>query len=291
MRVLKIGSGYTIKESESLKQYLKDVSKIPLFASSEAEAECAQRAFGGDKRAIDELVSRNLRFVISVAKQHKTTNVLLDDLINEGNIGLLEAATKFDPSHGNKFISFAVWYIRKDIMKYVYTHERVVRVPLNKLNALNMLNNEICAAEQETGGKVSMSEIQERENLNHLTTSKMSDLLALSTSNTMSIDTPLTGGESTRYSDVMESKEFDDTDGKLINEQQLDRLNLLLDRLDYDTAFVVKMYYGIDCFYPLKLEEIGEILGLCSERVRQIKISGLKKLKELGNVVEFRDML
>ena len=291
MRVIKIGDGYTIKETESSKQYLKDVSKIPLFATPEAEFECALKAMNGDEKAIKELATRNLRFVVSVAKQYKTINILLDDLINEGNIGLIEAATKFDPTHGNKFISYAVWYIRKDIMKYIYTHERLVRVPFNKLNALNMVNGEISATEQAEGRDVNINEVSDRPKLEGFTTADLNNLLELNVGNTTSMDKPLGDKDTSTLSDVLESTYFGETDAKLLVDDQLHRLELLLDMIDFKSSYVLKMYYGVGCHYQMKLKEIGEVLGISRERVRQIKEKALKDLAKLGNALEFNEML
>lgn len=290
MRKIRISEAITYKETESIKTYLREISKIELFSSPEAEAECANRASQGDEDAIEELVHRNLRFVISVAKQYSTANIPLGDLINEGNLGLMEAARKFDPTMGNKFISYAVWYIRKDIFKYLCNSERLVRLPQNKVHELSQLTQEISSFENELGRDATPQELKQLPKFKHLTLREVNELLEMASSNTFSLDTPTSvDGEST-IGDLLESNMFESGQKNLINEDGRAKLDLLLNKLDTNGRIVLKMYFGVDNFYPMRLNEIGDAIGVSRERVRQIKESSLKKLAKHASLQDFSEM-
>ena len=289
MRGLKISEVITTRETESFKKYLRDVSNIDLFESPEVEAECAHRAINGDLDAQDELVMRNLRFVISVAKQYIKPNVTLEDLVNEGNIGLMEAATKFDPSQGTKFITYAVWYIRKDILKYLYINERQVRVPNNKLNDLNSLRKVVSEMEQTLSRPISMYDVLGTDGSNSITDKELITLIEVSNGHAQSIDTPINEDGSTMV-ELMESSEFEDNDFNLTNGESYKRLDQLLGTLDKNSATMLRMYYGIGYHYRMNLLEIGDIFNLSRERVRQIKDATLLKLNETAKGYDFNEL-
>jgi len=289
MRALKINEVITTRETESFKKYLKDVSKIDLFDSPEVEAECAYRAINGDLNAQDELVMRNLRFVISVAKQYVKPNVTLEDLVNEGNIGLMEAATKFDPTQGTKFITYAVWYIRKDILKYLYMNERQVRVPNNKLNDLNSLRKVVSEMEQTLSRPISMYDVLDSDTNNGITDKELITLIEVSNGHAQSIDTPINEDGSTMV-ELMKSDDFEANDFNMTNGESYRRLDQLLNTLDKNSATMLRMYYGIGYHYRMNLLEIGDIFNLSRERVRQIKDATLLKLNETAKGYDFNEL-
>lgn len=290
MRKIRISEAITYKTSESLKSYLRDISKIDLFESPEAEAECANRAYKGDEKAIEELVYRNLRFVISVAKQYSTADIPLGDLINEGNVGLMEAARKFDPTMGNKFISYAVWYIRKDILKYLCNSERLVRLPQNKIHEMSQLSQEINTLENELGRDATPQELRARPKLKHLSTTEVNELLDMSKHNTFSLDIPMSSDSETTIGEMLVSDTFESGHKQLLDKDCRKKLDTLLDKLDENGRTVLKMYFGVDYFYPMRLNEIGDALGVSRERVRQIKELSLKKLSKHATPQDFSEI-
>lgn len=293
MRALKISEALTSRETQSFKQYLKDVSSIPLFETIEEEVECATKAAKGNQRAIDELVNRNLRFVISVAKQYVRNGITLEDLVNEGNIGLIYAATKFDPTQGTKFISFAVWHIRKEILKFLYTNERQVRVPNNKLTGLNQLNKITHDLEQKLGRIVTINDILDAED-NDLKSSRFTkqdilSLMEISEGHASSLDKPINEDGST-ICELMSSNEFKPNDYGMTNSEEHARLDQLIDTLDDTGAKVLRMFFGIGYHYEMNLLDIGKEFGVSRERIRQIKEASLIKLQKRAKGLGFNEL-
>lgn len=292
MRPIRISETITFKETDSLKLYLKDVSKIDLFKSPEEEFKCGEKAAKGDEKAIQEMVSRNLRFVISVAKQYASASTPLEDLITEGNIGLLEAARRYDPTMGNRFLSFAVWYIRKDILKYLYTCERTVRLPQNKVHELSQLNQEINILENTLGRVVTSEELQTLPKFKHLSTYEIEEVLSLGINNTSSLDLTIGNEDSvSTIGDLLKSDMYENGDDYMINIEGRINLDKLLSNLDDKSQTVLKLYFGVDNLFPMGLKEIGDIIGVSRERVRQIKEAGLEKLSLYANIEEFSELL
>lgn len=293
MRTFRISESITTKETNSFKQYLKEVSNIDLFETADIEAECAIRAANGCEKSINELISRNLRFVISVAKQYVKPNVTLEDLVNEGNVGLMYAATKFDPTQGNKFISYAVWHIRKEILKFLYTNERQVRVPNNKLNDLNNMNKIIHNLEQKLGRTVYVNDILESNDdiimSNKLSRSEIISLMDVGNGHAHSIDKPINDDGSTIH-DLLPSNTFGDNDENLVKGEDINRIHQLIDTLDDTAAKILKMSFGIGYHYEMGLLEISEEFGLSRERIRQIKEASLTKLRKRAMGYDFNEL-
>lgn len=289
MRGLKISEGITTRETASFKQYLREVATIELFETADEEAECATRAARGDVKAINELVRRNLRFVISVSKQYVKSNVTLEDLVNEGNIGLIEAANKFDPTQGNKFISYAVWYIRKEILRFLYLNERQVRVPNNKLNGVASLKKIVHNLEQKLGRNVFINDILESDEGSKLTAAEIVGLYDIADGHAHSIDTPINEDGSTLH-EIMGSTEFKPNDYALTNQEEHARLEQLLDTLDDTSVKVLKMYFGIGYHYEMNLLDIGDEIGVSRERVRQIKQAAINKLVKRARGLGFNEL-
>lgn len=288
MKKITISESITIKESESFKSYLKEVSQIEMFESIDDEFECAEKAVNGDKKALEELIHRNLRFVISVAKQFKTPNTTLEDLVNEGNVGLIEAAKKYDPSKGIKFISYAVWWIRKEIMSYIYNNDRHVRIPNNKAISLNNLKSSISELEQRLGREVSTVDIL--DNVDGMTFGEIDSLLGDTNGRAFSIDKPINDDGNSMH-DLIPSNEFSSTDGDMIFQEETDRFDSLLNVLDPKSKEIIKMYYGIGYLCPKNLNEIGEVMGVSRERIRQVKKTSIEKLRKVAKtrgILEFQ---
>lgn len=297
MRGLRITERITGLESESFKAYLREVSKIEKFESAEAEAEVAMKAFEyrniaetcEDKAeakmymdeaevAISELVSRNLRFVISVAKQYLNNNVDLEDLVNEGNAGLLDAARRFDPTTGNKFISYAVWYVRKDIMNYLTKNSRTIKLPSNKVNTLVNFNNKVNDVRQRLGRDVTISDLLGE--VDGYTDKEIHDLMEVQTITTTSMDIKFDDdGNSNTLSDVLTSDSIKSTDHLVLEESKNELLEKVLSRLSDRDKKIMKLYYGIGINSPMNLHEIGTEVGLSREAVRLIKEKSLKKMR------------
>lgn len=280
MRKTKITESITVRQSESFKKYLTDISNIKMFETPQDEADCAELARSGDKRAFDELVRRNLRFVVSIAKQYSGNKLSLEDLVNEGNLGLIEAAKRFDPTKGNKFISHAVWWIRKEIMDYISTNKRQVRVPNNKLSAISRLNGKINAIEQELGRPAYSNDIMGQ--VDGLKIGEVNSLLELSNSTISSMDKPINENGSTIH-DITPSNDYTVDDFDIVKSEQNDNLNKLLNSVDEKSVKILKMYFGVDCDYAMNLNDIGKKMGISRERVRQIKESALIKLSKSGH--------
>lgn len=275
MRQLKITKSITNRESASFEKYLQEIGKEELI-TAQVEVELARRIRQGDQKALEKLVRANLRFVVSVAKQYQTQGLSLPDLINEGNLGLIKAAKKFDETRGFKFISYAVWWIRQSIMQALAEQARIVRLPLNQLGAANKVKKAFSELEQKYEREPSPEELSE-----------MLDLPMDKVSNTMkmpgkhvSMDAPLVQGEDSTLLDVLENGDSPGADSALINESLQKEINRSLATLSEREQDVIKMFYGIGIQHGLSLEEIGEKFDLTSERVRQIKEKAIKTLRQ-----------
>ncbi len=275
MRQLKITKSITNRESASFEKYLQEIGKEELITAQE-EVVLARLIRTGDQRALEKLVRANLRFVVSVAKQYQTQGLSLPDLINEGNLGLIKAAKKFDETRGFKFISYAVWWIRQSIMQALAEQARIVRLPLNQLGAANKVKKAFSELEQKFEREPSAEEL-----------SAVLDLPIDKVTNTMkmpgkhvSIDAPLVSGEDSTLLDVLENSDSIGADAGLLNESLQKEINRSLATLSEREQDVIKMFYGIGIQHGLSLEEIGEKFDLTSERVRQIKEKAIKTLRQ-----------
>ncbi|HEY0931667.1 MAG TPA: RNA polymerase sigma factor RpoD/SigA [Gemmatimonas sp.] len=261
----------------SLDQYLRDISAYPLI-SREEEAELARRIRQGDQDALDKLVRSNLRFVVSVAKKYQNQGVSLSDLINEGNLGLIRAAHKFDETKGIKFISYAVWWIRQAILQALAEQSRIVRVPLNRAGTLHRIGKRANALLQELGREATHAEIAEGMDI---TEEEVAKTMSISQVH-LSLDAPLTPGEDNRLldylPDTMHPTPEDQTFDKALTEAIEDSLGGLKER----EAKILRLYFGIDGADPMTLEEIGSQLGITRERVRQIKEKALSRLRHVS---------
>lgn len=276
MRQLKITKQVTNRETISLDKYLQDISKVGLVTAEE-EAELAKLIREGDKAALEKLTKANLRFVVSVAKQYQNQGLNLSDLINEGNIGLIKAAERFDETRGFKFISYAVWWIRQSIMQAIAEQARIVRLPLNKIGSITKINRTFSKLEQLHEREPSVDEVAE---MLQITSAEVKDSLTISGRH-ISVDAPLSADEeSNTMLDVLTEKDgILNPDRKLMAESLRNEIERSLSTLSYREAEVLRLYFGINCKSPLTLEEIGEEFELTRERVRQIKEKALRKLK------------
>ncbi|MFD0992342.1 sigma-70 family RNA polymerase sigma factor [Tenacibaculum geojense] len=274
MRQLKITKQVTNRETRSLDKYLQDIGKIGLVTAEE-EVELTQRIKKGDQRALDTLVGANLRFVVSVAKQYQNQGLKLSDLINEGNIGLVKAAKRFDETRGFKFISYAVWWIRQSILQALSEQARVVRLPLNKIGSLNKINKVAARLEQDNQRMPTPEEIAGALDM---TVSDVKNTMKNSGRH-LSMDAPLKEGETSNLYDVLNVGESPKPDGKLLNESLQIEIDRTLGTLPPREADVVKLYYGLGNSTAMSLSEIGEVFDLTRERVRQIKEKALRRLK------------
>ncbi|WP_274475055.1 sigma-70 family RNA polymerase sigma factor [Mangrovimonas aestuarii] len=274
MRQLKITKQVTNRESKSLDKYLQDISKMPLITAEE-EVELAQRIKEGDQIALDKLVTANLRFVVSVAKQYQNQGLKLPDLINEGNAGLVKAAKRFDETRGFKFISYAVWWIRQSILQALAEQSRIVRLPLNKIGSINKINKAFSHLEQAHQRPPSAEEIAKELDMS-VNDVKQS---IKNSGRHVSMDAPLKEGEDSNLYDVVSSGESPNPDRDLINDSLNLEINRALDTLSPREGDVIRLYYGIGNHHPMSLEEIGETFDLTRERVRQIKEKGLRRLR------------
>lgn len=277
MRQLKITKQITNRESESLDKYLQEISKFELI-SAEEEVELAQRVREGDEVALQRLTKANLRFVISVSKQYQNQGLSLPDLINEGNLGLIKAAQRFDETRGFKFISYAVWWIRQSILQAIAEHARIVRLPLNKIGSINKVNKAFSKLEQEFERNPSNHEIAEELDT---TVSDVKKSLSIAGRH-VSMDAPLSKDDdsSSDMYEVFVSEDGSSPDDDILAQSLKDEIERSLSTLSTREAEVIKLYYGIDQRYPLTLEEIGGKFDLTRERVRQVKEKGLRKLKQ-----------
>ncbi len=275
MRQLKITKSITNRESQSLEKYLQEIGKVDLLTPEE-EVDLAKRIKEGDQEALEKLTKANLRFVVSVAKQYQNQGLSLSDLINEGNLGLIKAAQRFDETRGFKFISYAVWWIRQSILQALAEQSRIVRLPLNKVGSLNKINKAFSELEQEFEREPSPEELAE---MLEITTEEVETTLGVAARH-VSMDAPFVDGEDNSLLDVLENGGTPNTDNQLAYgeslRKEIDRsLSTLTDR----QCDVIKLYFGIGVEHPMSLEDIGERFGLTRERVRQIKDKAINKLR------------
>ena len=273
MRQLKIAKSITNRESASLDKYLQEIGRQELI-SVEEEVELTQRIREGDQAALDKLVTANLRFVVSVAKQYQNQGVNLSDLINEGNIGLIKAAQKFDETRGFKFISYAVWWIRQSILQAIAEDSRTVRVPLNQVGAINSVSKAQARFLQENERPASAEELAAELDL---PVEKVTETMKIS-GRTVSVDAPLADGEDNSLLDVLPNNDSPMADSSLYQESLSKEVERALDQLNARERDILKMFFGIGC-PEMTLEEIGEKFDLTRERVRQIKEKGIRHLR------------
>jgi len=274
MRQLKITKSITNRETASLDKYLQDIGKEALITADE-EVELARRIRGGDQKALEKLCLANLRFVVSVAKQYQNQGLSLPDLINEGNVGLIKAAARFDETRGFKFISYAVWWIRQSILQALAEQSRIVRLPLNKIGSINKINKMYAFLEQENEREPSPEEIASRLDMS---VNEVKESLKNSGRH-VSMDAPLVEGEDSNLYDVLRSGESPNPDRALVQESLRIEIERALETLTPREADVVRLYFGLGDYQPMTLEEIGETFDLTRERVRQIKEKAIRRLK------------
>ncbi|MDY0089786.1 MAG: sigma-70 family RNA polymerase sigma factor [Flavobacteriaceae bacterium] len=274
MRQLKITKQVTNRETASLDKYLQEIGKVDLITADE-EVELAQRIKAGDQRALEKLTKANLRFVVSVAKQYQNQGLTLPDLINEGNLGLIKAAQRFDETRGFKFISYAVWWIRQSILSALAEQSRIVRLPLNKIGSINKINKMYALLEQSNERAPSAEEIAKELDM---TVNDVKESMKNSGRH-LSMDAPLVEGEDSNLYDVLRSGESPNPDRELIHESLRIEIERSLETLTPREADVVRLYFGLGDQHPMTLEEIGETFDLTRERVRQIKEKAIRRLK------------
>ncbi|MBT9392365.1 sigma-70 family RNA polymerase sigma factor [Hymenobacter sp. NST-14] len=274
MRQLKISKQITNRESQSLDKYLQEIGKVDLLTPDE-EVTLAQRIREGDQQALEKLTKANLRFVVSVAKQYQNQGLSLGDLINEGNLGLIKAAKRFDETRGFKFISYAVWWIRQSILQALAEQSRIVRLPLNRVGSLNKISKSFSELEQKFEREPSPEEIAE---VLELTTSEVVDTLKISGRH-VSVDAPFVQGEENRLLDVLENEDEESPDMGLMNDSLRKEVQRALSTLTKREADVITLYFGLNGEHSLTLEEIGEKFNLTRERVRQIKEKAIRRLR------------
>ena len=274
MRQLKITKQVTNRETASLDKYLQEIGKVDLITAEE-EVELAQRIREGDQIALEKLTKANLRFVVSVAKQYQNQGLSLPDLINEGNLGLIKAAQRFDETRGFKFISYAVWWIRQSILQALAEQSRIVRLPLNKIGSINKINKAYASIEQEEERAPSASEIASFLDMSE-TDVKESQR---NSGRHVSMDAPLVEGEDSNLYDVLRSGESPNPDRALLNASLSIEIERALETLTPREADVIRLYFGLESKQALTLEEIGERFDLTRERVRQIKEKAIRRIK------------
>ncbi|MFT5827093.1 MAG: RNA polymerase primary sigma factor, partial [Urechidicola sp.] len=272
---LKITKSITNRESQSLEKYLQEIGKVDLLTPDD-EVDLAQRIREGDQVALEKLTKANLRFVVSVAKQYQNQGLSLSDLINEGNLGLIKAAQRFDETRGFKFISYAVWWIRQSILQALAEQSRIVRLPLNKVGSLNKINKAFSELEQTFEREPTAEELAE---VLELQTSEVETTLGVAARH-VSMDAPFVDGEDNSLLDVLENTNTDKTDGALEYKDSLrNEIERSLSTLSERQKDVIKLYFGIGVEHPMSLEDIGIKFDLTRERVRQIKDKAINKLR------------
>ena len=274
MRQLKISKQITNRESQSLDKYLQEIGKVDLLTPDE-EVELAKRIREGDQLALEKLTKANLRFVVSVAKQYQNQGLSLGDLINEGNLGLIKAAQRFDETRGFKFISYAVWWIRQSILQALAEQSRIVRLPLNRVGSLNKISKTFSELEQKYEREPSPEELAE---VLEVTTSEIVDTLKISGRH-VSMDAPFVQGEENSLLDVLENDSEDTPDSGLINDSLRREVQRALSTLTQREADVITLYFGLNGEHAMTLEEIGEKFSLTRERVRQITEKAIRRLR------------
>jgi RNA polymerase primary sigma factor len=274
MRQLKITKQVTNRDTPSLDKYLQEIGRVDLI-SPEEEVDLARRIRNGDDDALRKLIKANLRFVVSVAKQYQNQGMTLPDLINEGNLGLMKAAQRFDETRGFKFISYAVWWIRQAILQGLAEQARIVRLPVNKIGSINRINRAYARLEQEFEREPNSQEIAE---ILEMVPEEVKEALKTN-SRTLSMDAPISGEEDNTMYDVLQSNETPSPDKNLINESLAYEIERALSTLSSRESKVLKLYFGLGMKHPYTLEEIGEELNLTRERVRQIKEKAIKRIQ------------
>ena len=274
MRQLKITKQVTNRETASLDKYLQEIGKVELITADE-EVELAQRIRQGDRIALEKLTKANLRFVVSVSKQYQNQGLSLPDLINEGNIGLIKAAQRFDETRGFKFISYAVWWIRQSILQALAEQSRIVRLPLNKIGSINKINKTYAKLEQEFEREPNAEEIAE---VLDLTEAEVKESMK-NAGRHVSMDAPLVQDEDNNMYDVLKSDEVVTPETELLYESLRKEIDRAISTLTQREADVVRLYFGLNGSHPMTLEEIGEKFDLTRERVRQIKEKAIRRLK------------
>ncbi len=274
MRQLKISKQITNRESQSLDKYLQEIGKVDLLTPDE-EVDLAKRIREGDQLALEKLTKANLRFVVSVAKQYQNQGLTLGDLINEGNLGLIKAAQRFDETRGFKFISYAVWWIRQSILQALAEQSRIVRLPLNRVGSLNKISKTFSELEQKFEREPSPEELAE---VLDVTTSEIVDTMKISGRH-VSVDAPFVQGEENSLLDVLENDLDETPDSALINDSLRREVQRALSTLTQREADVIALYFGLNGEHAMTLEEIGEKFSLTRERVRQIKEKAIRRLR------------
>ena len=274
MRQLKISKQITNRESQSLDKYLQEIGKVDLLTPDE-EVILAQKIREGDQLSLERLTKANLRFVVSVAKQYQNQGLSLGDLINEGNLGLIKAAQRFDETRGFKFISYAVWWIRQSILQALAEQSRIVRLPLNRVGSLNKISKTFSELEQKFEREPSPEELAE---VLEISTGEVVDTLKIS-GRQVSMDAPFVQGEENSLLDVLENDSEDKPDSGLINDSLRREVQRALSTLTQREADVVTLYFGLNGEHAMTLEEIGEKFNLTRERVRQIKEKAIRRLR------------
>jgi RNA polymerase primary sigma factor len=274
MRQLKISKQVTNRDTLSLDKYLHEIGKVELL-SAENEVEMAKRIKRGDRQAFETLIKANLRFVVSVAKQYQNQGLSLPDLINEGNMGLIKAAERFDETRGFKFISYAVWWIRQSILQALAEQARIVRLPLNKIGSISKINKTFTLLEQEFQREPTNEEMAEILNTS---TELIEDSLSISNTH-MSMDAPVGDDESNNLYDILLNNDSPSPDDELNTGSLRKEIERSLATLGEREADILRYYFGLNGYPPYTLEEIGDEFGLTRERVRQIKEKAIKKLK------------
>lgn len=277
MRQLKISKQLTNRETASLEKYFQEIAKVDLITAN-MEVELAQRIREGDQVALERLVKANLRFVVSVAKQYQNQGIALQDLINEGNMGLIKAAKRFDETRGFKFISYAVWWIRQSIMQALAEQSRIVRLPLNKIGNISKINKMYAILEQEKEWPPTAEEISENLAISLAEVQKS----LKNHGHYVSLDAPLSEGENSNLYDVLNIRKFPNPDKALLHESLKIEIKRALQTLTPREADVVQLYFGLKGEHTMTLEEIAEMLHLTRERVRQIKEKSIRRLKSLS---------
>jgi RNA polymerase primary sigma factor len=274
MRQLKISKQITNRESQSLDKYLQEIGRVDLLSGDE-EVELARRIREGDQLALERLTKANLRFVVSVAKQYQNQGLSLGDLINEGNLGLIKAAQRFDETRGFKFISYAVWWIRQSILQALAEQSRIVRLPLNRVGSLNKISKTFSELEQRYEREPSPDELSE---VLDISTTEIVDTLKISTRH-ISMDAPFAQGEENSLLDVLENDGQDTPDSGLISDSLRKEVQRALSTLTQRECDVIIFYFGLNGEHSMTLEEIGEKFELTRERVRQIKEKAIRRLR------------
>ena len=284
--MVKISKHYTNRESQSLDKYLQEIGKVDLVTAQE-EIDLARRIKKGDQKALEKLTKANLRFVVSVAKQYQHQGLSLGDLINEGNLGLIKAAKRFDETRGFKFISYAVWWIRQSILQTLAEQSRIVRLPLNRVGALNKIGKAFSTLEQEFEREPSASELAEVLNMSLF---EVSDTLKISGRH-LSMDAPFAQGEDSRLLDVIQDQRQPSPDHQLMEESLKVEVRRALNTLSERQAQVIRLSFGLDQEHSLTLEEIGGKFNLTRERIRQIKEQAIRRLRRASRSKALRAYL